>query len=75
LKIKRKGGYDRGRGRPFGGSKAEGNAATNHEIREGKQKMKKTMKIASMVAVLAMVLTGVASHFPRKRSRWGIWPT
>lgn len=34
--------------------------AINHEIREGKETMKKTMKIAAMVAGLAMVLSGVA---------------
>jgi hypothetical protein len=45
---------------PFGVSKAEGNTATNHEIREEKAKMKKTMKIAAMVAGLAMVLSGAA---------------
>ena len=44
----------------FGLSKAEGNAVTNHEIKEGKPKMKKIMKTASMVAALAMVLAGVA---------------
>jgi branched-chain amino acid transport system substrate-binding protein len=60
LKIKRKGGRDRGRGIPFDVSKAEGNAANNHKIREEKEKMKKTMKIAAMVAGLAMILSGVA---------------
>jgi len=45
---------------PFGMSMAEGNAATNHETREGNAKMKKMTKIASMVAALAMVLSGVA---------------
>ena len=45
---------------PLGVPKAEGNAATNNEIREEMEKMKKTMKIAAMVAALAMVLSGVA---------------
>ena len=58
--MKTKGGRGRGQGTLFGVSKAEGNAATNHEITEGKEKMKKTMKIAAMVAGLAMVLSGVA---------------
>jgi len=35
--------------------------------------MKKTMKIASMVAVLAMVLTGVA--FSAETIKVGHWPT
>ncbi len=58
--MKRKGGRVRERGMPFGMSMAEGNAATNHETREGNAKMKKMTKIASMVAALAMVLSGVA---------------
>lgn len=37
-----------------------GQREINHEIREGKAKMKKMMKVASMVAALAMVLSGVA---------------
>jgi branched-chain amino acid transport system substrate-binding protein len=45
---------------PPGVPKAEGNAATNNEIREEMEKMKMTMKIAAMVAALAMVLSGVA---------------
>ena len=45
---------------PFVVSKAGGNAVTNHEIREENVKMKKMVKIASMVAALAMVLSGVA---------------
>lgn len=45
---------------PFGVSQVGGNAAINHEIRKGKEKMKRMMKIASMVAALAMVLSGVA---------------
>lgn len=47
-------------GTPAGVPKAVGNMAINHEIREGKETMKKTMKIAAMVAGLAMVLSGVA---------------
>ncbi len=45
---------------PSGIPKAEGNTAINHKLRERKANMKKKIKIAAIVAGLAMVLSGVA---------------
>jgi len=47
-------------GTPFGVPKVVGNTESNNEIREEWEKMKKTMKIAALVAGMAMVLSGVA---------------
>src|SRR5512139_2160432 len=44
----------------WGKSAADGNTSHNHETTEGKESMKKTMRIAAAVAGMALLLSGVA---------------